>query len=439
MKRLGFILGFLLLANIVLADTVTFDSYTTNNDVDYSGLNLRFYKIYNEVDGGLNTDNFKAGGIASKDFATAVNPLVRDNELIGEMVYSGLTIPTAAGLTSTFAAGVAYIENDADGTLHRVVTNATQKTFTTSKDTWCYLSFTGAFSYSVQNNGASQPSTPDNMILLAKVVTNATDITTVTDYTDPTPANMRIYLDYKNGLIVSRDVATATKVTIGRGEVELGQTGKSRRNTDTIVLDLTTAGRNGIDTGSLAEGYYYVHAVPDDGTTDKIDFVASLSSTDATTLTDERLIGWFYASGTAAVSGDSIGAYRGRGGDAPNIVKRTASGDIAVADTAFNNDLDTTATRFFCSGERPIRITGNLEFLDADSAYSITGVINIDTVDMGNTIRTSGPPATGTPTGLALEWVGYLPGGTHTIKLRSKVDGGANNVVKRWTMNVEEL
>lgn len=355
-RKLAVFLAIMLITSPAHAGLITYTTLSSDNAVTTTALNDRFSELKTTINGGINSINLADQSVASEDIATAANPLKRDGENIGEYVYSGLTIATVASLTQTTTAGVAYIANDADGYLHRVSTAATAHTYTASKDTWVYLDYAGAFIYQEVANGAAQPSTPSNSIILAKVVTNGTDITSVADQRQTTPVNLRIYSDYKQGLTISRDVTTATKIVIGRGEVELGTTGKIRRNTVNTNVDFTTTGAGGLDTGSLAANtYYYIFATADTSNPTNFKGIASTSSTDAATVTDERLIGWCYASATNAISGDSVGAWRGRGGDAPNIVTRTGNNDITTTSSSMITMADMDV-RFISSG-RPVMIT----------------------------------------------------------------------------------
>jgi hypothetical protein len=99
---------------------------------------------------------------------------VRD-ETIPNQVISGLTITDpGATLTGVIAAGVAYI----DGV--RTSVNSSSNAYTASKDTYADLSKTGTFTYIPVANGAASPALTANSIRLAKVVTNGTEIASVT-------------------------------------------------------------------------------------------------------------------------------------------------------------------------------------------------------------------------------------------------------------------
>jgi len=318
-KKLLLVALMVLMTTPAFAGLITYDSTAT---VSKTWMNTNWSTIYNDYNGNIDGDNIADGGVTSDDIATSANPLVRDNENIGEYVYTGL-LPSApaSGLAMTTPAGTAYVTNDGDSTLHRVVTAATAKTYTASKDTYVYLDFTGQFIYEEVANDASQPTTPANSIILFKAVSDATDVTSITDYTQGTPSSLRVYQDYITGCIISRDADDIDKVNIGRGEIEFGSdSGKVRRNTAGVSINFATTGRGGLDTGTLAAGeFYYLFGVADDDTETAWEGIASLASSDATGVTGERLIGWCYANLTTSVSPDSVGAYKGRGSNQPNV------------------------------------------------------------------------------------------------------------------------
>src|SRR4029077_3053585 len=78
-------------------------------------------------------------------------------------------------LTATTSAGVSYVNGVG------LSTAATNNTYTASKDTYVYINAGGFFDYIAVSNGGAAPSTPPNELLLAKVVTNGTAVTSVVD------------------------------------------------------------------------------------------------------------------------------------------------------------------------------------------------------------------------------------------------------------------
>ena len=97
-------------------------------------------------------------------------------DLLADWVATGL-LPAdpGASLSMITPTGVAYILGQ------RVSPIATAKTYTASRDTYVDLSARGLYTYSEVTNGAAAPAVAANSLRLFKVVTDATEITGVTD------------------------------------------------------------------------------------------------------------------------------------------------------------------------------------------------------------------------------------------------------------------
>jgi len=90
-------------------------------------------------------------------------------------VVSGLTIATSVDLDSTITAGLIYVDEK------RFDFEATPKTFTASKDTYVDIDDDGAPVYTEVTLGAGAPAITSPNERIAKVVTDADNITSVTD------------------------------------------------------------------------------------------------------------------------------------------------------------------------------------------------------------------------------------------------------------------
>ncbi|MBT9168395.1 MAG: hypothetical protein DDT19_01740 [Syntrophomonadaceae bacterium] len=120
-------------------------------------------------------------------------------DVFSDFVVSGLLSPTSANLSSTLAAGAAYVL----GT--RVTVAATPFTYTASQDTYVDLSNAGVLTYVAVANGAAAPALTANSLRLQRVVTNATAVTAVTR------------------LAVLRPFAVALNGNVGIGTTNLGE------------------------------------------------------------------------------------------------------------------------------------------------------------------------------------------------------------------------
>lgn len=419
------ILAFLLALSFSLvarADIISYTQFTAGTTI--GELNDATNKIYIDHNGNITTDNIKDGTLLDSDFANSASPRIRTEENIGNYTYTGMLPATDATLASDISAGTSYVNG------YRVVKSATAHTYTATKDTWVYIDQNGAYQFSEVAVGAAEPTTPANSLLLATVTTDGTSITVVTDRRQLTPPGLRVYSTYKNGLVISRDVSTATTVNIASGDIEFGTSvtnGKRSNNAPTNV-NLATTGVGGLDVGSLAQGYYYIFAVPTSTNSTNYDGIASLSSTDAAGVTDERLVGWCYANTASAISPDSVGAFRGKGGDAPNIVNNFLSADITLTSPTVAAYLDGVEVKFFTSG-RPVFINCNgWGRKAAGTSATLNARINIDGIDLSNSER-SIFYYDGQNTPFSISTVAKLGPGEHTLRLKVQVPAGGGNIV----------
>ena len=156
------------------AGVLSGDAFIVSNDVTISHLeNFRLGVInkINSFPGG----NIQSGTVAVTALDANATPVNRWKESFNDYVYTGLLPPTSASLVSITTAGTAYISG------YRVVKDATSHTYTASKDTYIYLSKNGVYTYSEKDSGVAPDPTPADNIILAKVVTSTTAVTSVTD------------------------------------------------------------------------------------------------------------------------------------------------------------------------------------------------------------------------------------------------------------------
>jgi hypothetical protein len=90
-------------------------------------------------------------------------------------IVEGMTIATSAGLTSIITAGYAYVDSK------RFDITDTEKLFTALKDTYVDIDETGTIIYTEVANGATEPTLTSPNQRIAKVVTDADNITDVED------------------------------------------------------------------------------------------------------------------------------------------------------------------------------------------------------------------------------------------------------------------
>lgn len=117
-----------------------------------------------------------AKSLVEAGMADAINPRLRTSEMFSNFVDSGL-LPTLPGvsLSMTIPAGTVYINGN------RVVSLGDGgHTYTINQDIYVDISTAGAFAYPAVANGAGAPALTANSVRLVKVVTNGTQVTSIT-------------------------------------------------------------------------------------------------------------------------------------------------------------------------------------------------------------------------------------------------------------------
>ena len=153
---------------------ITVDSFVTADDVTIAHLEQFRQRTVNAINDFAGGD-IQDGTITKNELDANTNPENRWNEAFNDFVYTGLTIPTSASLSSTTTSGTAYVYGA------RVVKDATAKTYTASKWTFVDLSNTGVYTYSEASIGGGEPSVASNSIRLARVSSDGTTIPSVRD------------------------------------------------------------------------------------------------------------------------------------------------------------------------------------------------------------------------------------------------------------------
>ena len=243
MKKL--IIGLLIfLSTPAYAATISLG--TISADATVSGFNDNFSTIANlangniegSTDSGASVSNIKADSVFRINMADDADPATFAKEALsitvdttasdGAFVYSGGIPADDTDLTSDISACVAYVNGI------RVSKSATAQTYTASRDGYLDLSQTGVYTLSSVANGAAEPVVAANSARLAKVVTNGTQITSVTDLANRRLPGLLIPSHYRSGMIVSYDTATTVKVTPGTCEINSMMVSKTSDTTLTI-------------------------------------------------------------------------------------------------------------------------------------------------------------------------------------------------------------
>ncbi len=408
------------------AYTISWDQFLSFGDISVARMNTPVNTIMNWANGAVEDVNLARQTLTQGVFADSANPRVRDSELLGDFTYTGMLPPTSASLTATTTAGTSYVGG------YRIVTSATSKTYTASKDTWVYIDQNGAFQYVEVANGAAQPTTPANSLLLAKVVTSGAAVTSVTDQRQLTPPNLRIYVDYRSGLNCVYN--SANVISVGPGEIEFSIAASSgrRRNTSSLTATMATD----LDTGAEgASTMYYVWAYPDTTNNNNFAVKLSASSSDATGITNERLIGYAYndaSSNFNSYGSSNIGG--NQGGNSRNMVAVHSDASDVFTGVAIGR-LTGTSLDVNCVGARPVLIEFTAGMKSSGVGQGQDFWINLDGTDVPGSLRqtfTESTTRNGTAAIIYSVPTGLGPG-FHHIAISTAASNGAwtNTVMSR--------
>lgn len=155
-----------------------------NDLITADSVNIPVNQLSTVINGQIDNTNISslsgtkisAGTLPGIAMAEDANPYTRLDESLGDFVATGCEWTALSGLNGTMTAGVVYVDGQ------RLKPSAVASyTFTASRDTYVYIDNNGGVQYDPQTNGAAQPLTPDHNVLIAKVVTSGTAITSVID------------------------------------------------------------------------------------------------------------------------------------------------------------------------------------------------------------------------------------------------------------------
>lgn len=169
------------------------------------------------------------------DAATNINSNLSQytDELLSNAIVSGAVWSTSASLTTSMTGGVGYI-NGVRFTIPAIAT----KTFPASQDTYVFFDINGAPTYTSVANNAAKPATPGNNVLNYKVVSSASAVTSVIDFSDKAITNDKISPEPWTVI-----TPTFTNFTLGNGTVNSRwqRVGKTIRFRGRVVLGSTSA------------------------------------------------------------------------------------------------------------------------------------------------------------------------------------------------------
>lgn len=424
MKKLLFVFLMVSICGTANAGTLTLTSYLSGGDVTIASLESDNNAVETWANGNVESINIKDKTITTADLADSVSPVVRWGEGFSDFTYTGMLPVTSATLISDISAGTSYIDG------FRVVQSSVSHTYTASRDTYVYIHRDGYYLYQEVANGAAAPATPANSLLLAKVVTDGTSITSVTDSRTTsiqiTATTSNFPSHFRDGALMSWDTTTAIHAI--PGSLAIGTTIYSR-TTNTSAKTITTAS-NWIENQVPYENdTIFVYAYNDSGSSWDIKFssadpvYADVSENTSGTLryyspgtTDYRAIGWWYK------SADQVQVYafgNVKESATHNAVQRVAATETLTASTNYIGLSDMKAN-FYSTG-RPIMATFSAPFDDTSGDPSVAIYLNnslvIDKDGVGDTGGNGLPQCN-------LQWLATPAQGPQTIEVYWKVGSG---------------
>lgn len=306
------LVNLMVMSGLCYAGTVTVTPYISGNDVQISTLNDNQNAIVNTINGSIEGGvNIKAGSLVSQDFSDSVSIVTYRDEAFNDFTVTGGLPATSANLTSDISYGVHYVSGQ------RIVKEAAAHTYTASKDTYVYMASGGYYIFEEVANGAAAPSTPANSLLLAKVVTDADNITSVTDSRTTsvqiTQNSSSFPINYRDGAFVSRD--TTTTFHVEPGQIAIGNTAYvNTADTSTKSISTETNWIEGVK--PFSEGTMFIYAYNSSGSAFDFKFCSAdpvYSDTSENTGGVKKYYTtggvWYRAIGWAYMSADAVQVY----------------------------------------------------------------------------------------------------------------------------------
>lgn len=445
MKKLFLALSLLFITNNCFANTISITPFISGNDVTIAALETQRTTLSNVINGNIEGGiNIKAGTLVSVDFSNSVSPVTRWDESFTDFTVTGMLPPTSASLSSTTTAGTSYIDG------YRVVIGSTAHTYTASKDTWVYVHSGGYYVYSEVATSASQPSTPSNTLLLAKVVASGSAITSVSDLRtlgiSLSSTTAIVPVNYRDQMVVSWD--SASTITVQPGAIEVNSTKVLKTTATTLTLGTASDWAGGASlqavstygyVGSDSSGNLKLHTTAPTNVDYALSFTLGKKRYATWSATVYRIIGWFYmnSTGSGQLNSYEVGNIRENG--IPNITYIQSNTQVTQTSSAGWNS-DTQALQHFYSSGNPLRIDYNTA--QAESSGSGNNYISINTDGATNQSAHRAFTTSSTTTNRIFDCETMLfqnsNQGTHTIQGVISTDSSTMYVNSRVISTTEE-
>ena len=250
MKRLIVLLMILFTATLAHGAIISTDAFISPDDVTIGRMEdnrVILTDALNNFDG----QNINANSISDEALDPDTSSHNFRGEAFNDWVYEGFLSTSGAGLTHTVPGGTAYVGG------WRISKDDTSYTFTGSKDTYVDLDLRGRLIYTeLANGGSPEPAIAGGTTRLMKVVTDATDVTSVRD-----DRFLSISLDdhqadfYRAGLDIASVVTQDDQFTINPGVCYWGNK-RIQKNTSTVIS--TDEAGDWFENSVPANDFFYV-------------------------------------------------------------------------------------------------------------------------------------------------------------------------------------
>lgn len=210
---------------------------TNGNPLDATPVLANLIAIEQAID-SFDGSQIQAKSVTEQALADAVNPRLRGSENLNNYVDSGCTFSTVSGLAVTMTGGTIYVNG-----YREVVSSVGSETLTASEDIYVDIDYLGNITYNGVSNGASAPSLTANSIRVAKIVTGASSVSSIT-ITGIDSNNVQIY---PNSPLLPLNwisyTPTITNLTVGNGVLtaRYAQIGKTVFAKGTFVMGSTSS------------------------------------------------------------------------------------------------------------------------------------------------------------------------------------------------------
>lgn len=146
---------------------------TNGQALDATPLLANLNAVYQAIQ-NFDASQIQAGTLVASAFNANINPNTMTKETEFPFIYTGLIWSIVSGLSGTMTGGTQYING-----IRVIVNSVGSNTFAASKDIYIDVDVNGNVTYNAVTNGAAAPSLTANSNRVAKIVTNATNITSI--------------------------------------------------------------------------------------------------------------------------------------------------------------------------------------------------------------------------------------------------------------------